>query len=90
MLSAILVPPNIFTHVMYTFFSSVAEITAERFLRPSQRFDAVMRFTAPAEYKRLKDSIDLMHDFTDKVIGERRKMLEKSIADGSYRAISEY
>lgn len=63
----------------------MAEITSKRFMAPLQRSDFTFRLSAPGSYKLFYDSIKIMHDFTDKVIEDRRTALQKSIADGTYK-----
>jgi len=57
-------------------------------LKFSQRYEWLFRLTAPLLHRKLMNDIRIMHDFTDKVIRERRSALERAIADGSYRPLS--
>jgi len=52
---------------------------AERFMRPLQRFDFTMRIFYPFIFRELMQHIGVMHEFTDKVISERRDALQKSL-----------
>jgi len=63
--------------------TSVAEITAKRFMSLNERYDWSLKYTAPLTYYKLNQHIKLMHDFTNNVIEERRVALEKTIANGS-------
>ncbi|XP_050337305.1 probable cytochrome P450 4d14 [Bactrocera neohumeralis] len=58
---------------------TVSAITSARFVSMLQRFDFWLWLTANSTYKQLHSSIALMHDFTGKVIEERRKLLEQNI-----------
>ncbi|XP_017070067.2 LOW QUALITY PROTEIN: probable cytochrome P450 4d21 [Drosophila eugracilis] len=66
---------------------SVVYIESNRLASVSQRYDWLFPIAAPFVYRRLQRDIRLMQDFTDKVIRERRAILEQSKADGSYRPI---
>lgn len=57
-------------------------------MKPAQRFDFYFKLTAYSSYHKMKKSIEIMHEFTDKVIRERREALEKSIKDGTFVAMS--
>lgn len=63
-------------------------IQPDRMLKFSQRYEWLFRLTAPLLHRRLVNDIRIMHDFTDKVIRERRSALERAIADGSYKPLS--
>lgn len=67
---------------------SVVYIQPDRMLKFSQRYEWLFRLTAPLLHRKLMNDIRIMHDFTDKVIRERRSALERAIADGSYRPLS--
>lgn len=56
---------------------------AERFMNPLQRFDSTMRIFFPLLFRKLNQHIKAMHDFTDKVISERRDTLQKSLNEQS-------
>lgn len=56
-----------------------------RLLNVIQRFDWSFKLTAPHQYKIVKEGISTMHDFTNKVIIERRDKLQRSINDGTYQ-----
>lgn len=43
----------------------------------------MMMLTAPLKYYKYKKQIDLMHNFTDRVIAERKVKLEASIKNGT-------
>ncbi|XP_049314871.1 probable cytochrome P450 4d14 [Bactrocera dorsalis] len=58
---------------------TVSSITSARFVSMLQRFDFWLWLTANSTYKQLHSNIALMHDFTGKVIEERRKLLEQNI-----------
>ncbi|KAH8355317.1 hypothetical protein KR093_010765 [Drosophila rubida] len=57
----------------------VSNMMAERFMHPLQRFDFTMRLFFPLQYRKLMQNIKLMHDFTDKVIEERRHTLQQTL-----------
>ncbi|KAH8299797.1 hypothetical protein KR044_005975 [Drosophila immigrans] len=61
----------------------VSNMMAERFMHPLQRYDITMRIFFPSLYRKLTKHINAMHDFTDKVIEERREALQKSLNEGS-------
>ena len=61
----------------------------KRSITPGLSYDFIMRLIAAKEYKLLNDSIKIMHDFGNKVIIERREALEKSKADGTFKAHGE-
>ncbi|KAM7350274.1 uncharacterized protein ACRADG_008889 [Cochliomyia hominivorax] len=63
--------------------TNVTNITARRFINVWHRINWIFRLTAPRENKRLQESIKLMHDFTENIIMERRKALEKSLNENS-------
>ncbi|XP_034483225.1 probable cytochrome P450 4d20 [Drosophila innubila] len=67
---------------------SVVYIQPDRMLKFSQRYEWLFRLTAPLMHHKLVNDIRIMHEFTDKVIGERRSAVERAIADGSYRPLS--
>lgn len=56
---------------------------AERFMSPLQRYDSTMRLFFPFVYCKLMKNIKIMHDFTDKVISERRDTLQKSLSESN-------
>lgn len=56
---------------------------AERFMSPLQRYDSTMRLFFPSVYRKLMKNIKIMHDFTDKVISERRDTLQKSLSESN-------
>ncbi|XP_065366482.1 probable cytochrome P450 4d14 [Calliphora vicina] len=68
--------------------TDVADIIATRFMIPAQRFETLFRLLNYRKYRQMKESIEIMHNFTDKVITERREALEKSIADGTFVAMN--
>ncbi|XP_011296456.2 cytochrome P450 4d2 isoform X2 [Musca domestica] len=68
--------PN-FPYVQAVF--TVTNITTKRFINVWHRIDWIFRLTAPTEYKRLNESIRLMHQFTENIIMERRESLQKTI-----------
>ena len=55
---------------------------AVRFMNPFQRSDVLMALTSPLEFLKARKQIKLMHDFTDRVIAERKLQLEKSLGNG--------
>ncbi|ALC42256.1 Cyp4d14 [Drosophila busckii] len=57
----------------------VSNMMAERFMNPLQRFDCTMRVFYPKLFATLNHHIKSMHDFTDKVIRERRETLTSSL-----------
>ncbi|XP_034108259.1 probable cytochrome P450 4d20 [Drosophila albomicans] len=67
---------------------SVVYIQPDRMLKFSQRYEWLFRLTAPLLHRKLVSDIRIMHDFTDKVIRERRSTVERALTDGSYRPLS--
>ncbi|XP_022212279.2 probable cytochrome P450 4d20 [Drosophila obscura] len=67
---------------------SVVNIQSDRMFKFSQRFDWLFSRTCPVLHCKLLGDIRIMHDFTDKVIRERRATVEQARADGSYRPLS--
>lgn len=53
----------------------------------SQRYEWLFKLMAPLLHMKLVRDIRIMHDFTDKVIRERREAVERAKADGSYRPL---
>ena len=64
---------------LFFYIIRVTKILSKRFINVWHRIDWIFRLTAPKEYKRLNESIKLMHDFTENIIMERRQSLEQSI-----------
>lgn len=56
---------------------------AERFVSPLQRFDQTMRIFYPLLFRKLNRNIKAMHEFTDKVIAERRDTLQKTLNEST-------
>jgi len=54
----------------------------------TQRYNWLFPLAAPFVYRRLQRDLRIMKDFTNKVIRERRAILERSKADGSYQPLS--
>lgn len=52
------------------------------------RYNWLFPLAAPLVYRRLQKDIAIMQDFTDKVIRERRTILERARADGTYKPLS--
>lgn len=69
--------------ILMEFFHRVTNIVSQRFIKVWQRNYWIFRLTSPKEYKRLNDSIKLMHEFTENIIMERRQSLEKSLSENS-------
>ncbi|BFF98995.1 probable cytochrome P450 4d20 [Drosophila madeirensis] len=67
---------------------SVVYIQSDRMFKFSQRYDWLFRLTCPVLHCKLLGDIRIMHDFTNKVIRERRATVEQAKADGSYRPLS--
>ncbi|TMW51287.1 hypothetical protein DOY81_003606, partial [Sarcophaga bullata] len=65
--------------------TDVADIIATRFMIPLQRFEFLFKIMEKKSYNKMKRSIEIMHNFTDKVIMERREALEKSIKAGTFQ-----
>ncbi|KAI8034278.1 probable cytochrome P450 4d14 isoform X1 [Drosophila gunungcola] len=61
---------------------TASAMLAERFMNPLQRTDPSMKLFYPKLFTKLNDAVKNMHDFTSKVITERRDLLQKSIAEG--------
>lgn len=55
------------------------DIISERFVKVWNRIDWIFRLTAPQQYKLLKENIKLMHEFTERIIMERRETLEENL-----------
>ncbi|EDW10178.1 probable cytochrome P450 4d14 [Drosophila mojavensis] len=68
---------------------TVSSIMAERFVSPLQRFDETMRIFYPLLFRKLNRNIKAMHDFTDKVIAERRATLQKTLGESTQSADDE-
>ena len=54
---------------------------------PLQRYEFLFKILENKSYLKMKRSIEIMHNFTDKVIMERREALEKSIKAGTFQAM---
>ncbi|XP_044248873.1 probable cytochrome P450 4d21 [Drosophila takahashii] len=67
---------------------SVVYIELSRIGSLSRGFDWLFPLAEPLVYRRLQKDIRIMQDFTNKVIRERRAILEQLKADGSYRPLS--
>ncbi|XP_037709116.1 probable cytochrome P450 4d21 isoform X2 [Drosophila subpulchrella] len=67
---------------------SVVSIESNRLSSVTQRYNWLFPLAAPLVYRRLQRGIRIMKDFTNKVIRERRAILERSRADGSYQPLS--
>ncbi|XP_017841743.1 probable cytochrome P450 4d20 isoform X2 [Drosophila busckii] len=67
---------------------SVVYIQPDRMLKFSQRYEWLFKLTAPLLHRKLVSDIRIMHDFTEKVIRERRATLDRAIAEGSYHPLS--
>ncbi|XP_016998141.2 probable cytochrome P450 4d21 [Drosophila takahashii] len=67
---------------------SVVYIESNRMVSVFQRFDWLFPLAAPLVYRRLQRDLRIMQDFTDKVIRERRAILDQSKVDGTYRPLS--
>ncbi|XP_017484850.1 PREDICTED: cytochrome P450 4d2-like [Rhagoletis zephyria] len=63
--------------------ASAAATMSQRFLKPFWRFDWVFRLVANSVYKQMLEDIRVMHQFTNKVIFERRAALEKQKLDNT-------
>ncbi|XP_043065323.1 LOW QUALITY PROTEIN: probable cytochrome P450 4d21 [Drosophila ficusphila] len=66
---------------------SVVYIESNRMASFLQRFDWLFPLATPRVYRRLKNDIRTMQEFTDQVIRERRSVLERSKADGTYQPL---
>ncbi|XP_013116588.2 probable cytochrome P450 4d14 [Stomoxys calcitrans] len=62
-----------------------ATIMAARLMKPFDRFDWYFRIVSNKSYRHMNKCLKVMHDFTDKVIEERRDALQKSIEEGTYQ-----
>ncbi|EDW78816.1 uncharacterized protein Dwil_GK12509 [Drosophila willistoni] len=67
---------------------SVVNIQPDRMFKFSQRYGWLFRLTCPLLHRKLVRDIGIMHDFTDKVIRERRAAVEQAKANGSYQPLS--
>ncbi|KAI8039086.1 probable cytochrome P450 4d20 [Drosophila gunungcola] len=67
---------------------SVVYIQPDRMFKLSQRYDWLFPLVAPFLHRRLLSEIRVMHEFTDKVIRERRETVERAKANGTYRPLS--
>lgn len=77
---------NILLSYLLITFASVSNMMAERFMSPLQRFDATMKLFFPFLFRKLMKNIKVMHDFTDKVISERRDTLQKTLSESQGKA----
>ncbi|XP_020814406.1 probable cytochrome P450 4d20 [Drosophila serrata] len=66
---------------------NVVYIQPDRMFKVSQRYDWLFPLLAPLLHRQLVNDIRVMHEFTDKVIRERRATVERAKADGSYRPL---
>ncbi|EDW87740.1 probable cytochrome P450 4d21 [Drosophila yakuba] len=66
---------------------SVVYIESKRLASVSMRYDWLFPLAAPLVYRRLQKDIAIMQDFTNKVIRERRAILERTKADGTYKPL---
>ncbi|XP_005184045.1 probable cytochrome P450 4d14 isoform X2 [Musca domestica] len=66
--------------------TDTSNIMSDRFMKPFDRFDGYFRIFHNQRYRHLQKCIKIMHEFTDKVIAERRDALQKSIDNGTYEA----
>ncbi|KAH8352185.1 hypothetical protein KR084_002460 [Drosophila pseudotakahashii] len=66
---------------------SVVYIESNRLGSLTMGFDWLFPLAAPLVYRRLQKDLRIMQDFTDKVIRERRAILDQSKADGTYRPL---
>lgn len=57
-------------------------------MSPLQRYDQTMRIFFPRLFRKLNQNIKVMHDFTDKVIAERRDTLEKAMKESTQNTAS--
>lgn len=57
-------------------FSSATNVIATRAMKPVQYFQLGFLLTAFPSYLKLRKSIQVMHEFTDKVIADRKRKLE--------------
>ncbi|XP_061400078.1 probable cytochrome P450 4d14 [Musca vetustissima] len=76
-------------HPEFPYAKAVTEtsnIMSDRVVRPFDRFDGFFRIFNNKTYRHLQNCIKIMHEFTDKVIEERRDALQKSIENGTYQA----
>ncbi|KAH8329823.1 hypothetical protein KR067_000049 [Drosophila pandora] len=62
--------------------TTASGMVAERLMNPLQRMDATMKILYPKLFAKLNNAVKSMHDFTNKVITERRDLLQKSISEG--------
>lgn len=67
----------------FIYFFRVVYIQPGRMMNFVQRYDWSFALTAPKLSKTVQDGIKTMHNFTIKVIEERRAALEQSIANGN-------
>lgn len=67
---------------------SVVYIQPDRMFRFSRRYNWLFPLAAPLLHRQLLSDIRVMHDFTDKVISERRETVRRAKADGTYRPLS--
>ncbi|XP_017034672.3 probable cytochrome P450 4d14 [Drosophila kikkawai] len=65
---------------------TASEMFADRLMNPLQRLDPTMRLFYPKLFAKLNRNVKAMQDFTNSVITERRDLLQKALADGSYDA----
>uniref|UniRef100_A0A1B0ALV1 Cytochrome P450 n=1 Tax=Glossina palpalis gambiensis TaxID=67801 RepID=A0A1B0ALV1_9MUSC len=66
-----------------------SDIISKRFVKVWLRINWIFRLLAPHDYRRLMESIRLMHEFTEKIIMERRKTLQENLKKESYEALNQ-
>uniref|UniRef100_A0A1B0AJY5 Cytochrome P450 n=1 Tax=Glossina pallidipes TaxID=7398 RepID=A0A1B0AJY5_GLOPL len=66
-----------------------SDIISKRFVKVWLRINWIFRLLAPHDYRRLKESVRLMHDFTEKIIMERRKTLQENLKKESSAALNQ-
>lgn len=58
------------------FFNRMCEVICERNKNPFKRSDWIFKFTS--DYRKQTKALAILHDFTDKMIQERKRLLTKN------------
>lgn len=66
-------------------FPSATEIIANRVIRPALYFDSIYTLTNYKERQRFLNNAKVMHKFTDRVIQERRQLLQDNLNQANKR-----
>uniref|UniRef100_W8BYC8 Cytochrome P450 4d2 n=3 Tax=Ceratitis capitata TaxID=7213 RepID=W8BYC8_CERCA len=67
--------------------NTVTNILAKRFINIWQRIDIIFRLVARKDAQEFYSSIKLMHEFTERIIIDRRSALEETLANNSTASV---